>query len=282
LNDKLIEVINLSKSYKDVDALKDVTFDVYKGTCCGLLGTNGAGKSTLIKILIGQISSDIGDVLVNGLSSKGDSKKIHRDIGVVPDNQALYEDLTVWQNIDIFRRLYGLEIENVDRVINLLKINDKKRVKVKKLSKGLKQRVLIARAIIHNPSLLILDEPTIGLDPSSSENIYKVLNQIKNNGVTILMTTHQMNDVERLCDYIVFLNKGRVIDQGSIKDLRDRYGNNEFKVSYCEKDIGKSITFNETSSFKSFVQNMDSDCELISVDKKVITLEEVFIKATEG
>lgn len=221
----MISIQNLHKNYGGFQALKGLSFEIGQGECVGLLGSNGAGKSTTIRIITGQLLANSGKVEVNGINPATDAKKLHASIGYIPDAQSLYEDLTVWHNIDIFRQLQGADQATSDEIIQLVGLKDKLTTKVKKLSKGLRQRVLIARALVHRPKIILLDEPTSGLDPSSAESIYKILDSLKKGGSTILLTTHLMNDVDRLCDRIVFINEGHKVEEGSPAELKIKYNN---------------------------------------------------------
>ena len=193
---ELLSIKNLNKSYGSFQALKGLDFSILEGQCVGLLGSNGAGKSTTIRIITGQLKPTSGEVSVLGINPSTHPKKIHPSIGYIPDTQTLYEDLTVETNISIFSSLFGKENTSVDEILEKVQLVEKKKEKVKKLSKGLRQRVLIARALVHSPPFIILDEPTTGLDPSSAESIYNVLDSLKKQGATILLTTHLMNDVD--------------------------------------------------------------------------------------
>lgn len=220
----MISIRDLNKNYGAFQALKDLSFEIADGQCVGLLGSNGAGKSTTIRIITGQLLATSGRVEVDGLNPATEAKKLHAHIGYIPDAQSIYEDLSVWQNIDIFRQLQDAPIVTTEEIILMVGLKEKLKTKVKHLSKGLRQRVLIARALVHQPKIILLDEPTTGLDPSSAESIYRILESLKKNGSTILLTTHLMNDVDRLCDHIVFINEGQKVEEGSPESLRQKYG----------------------------------------------------------
>ncbi len=280
---KALQVENLHKTFKDFQALNGIEFSIDAGQCLGLLGTNGAGKSTTIKIITGQISATSGQVKIFGYSPDKNLKEVHALIGLVPEGQSLYEEISVFENIDFFRGIHDLPKEKTFEILNRLDLEDKSKTKVKDLSKGLRQRVLIARAIIHAPKLLLLDEPTSGLDPGSSENIYKVLNELKSKGATILLTTHLMNDVERLCDQIVFINKGLVVAQGSPQELKDRYRKNEMHV--ISQNIHSHEKRNHLISMdKDHLQELVTISEtdrIISIKTDEPKLEDIFIHLTE-
>lgn len=219
-----LSIQGLSKKYGDFQALKDLNLTIERGQCLGILGSNGAGKSTTIRMITGQIRPSEGEIRVFGINPSLEPKKVHPFIGYIPDSQSLYENLTVWDNIHIFTKLFGAGEQETMRIIEQMGLVEKKYEKVKNLSKGLGQRVLIARALVHNPKFVILDEPTTGLDPSAAESIYSILEDLKKRGTTILLTTHLMNDVDRLCDQIVFISHGKKIEEGAPEELKAHYG----------------------------------------------------------
>ncbi len=274
---KAIEIKALSKSYGAFQAVNNLSFVLNKGETLGLLGTNGAGKTTTIKILTGQLLANSGSVSVFGLDPSRNPKDVHNVIGYIPDKQSTYDELPVYQNIDFFRRLHGLSRERTPQLIEMFHLQEKAKVKVKKLSRGLRQRVLIARSIVHQPQLLILDEPTIGLDPSSANDILVYLESLKAQGVTILITTHLMNEVDRLCDQIVFLDHGKKIAEGTPFDLKMRYKNDTLKV--VRRDGERVITDMSPISEDIFelLKGLHTRRELLQVQSHSPTLDEVFI-----
>jgi ABC-2 type transport system ATP-binding protein len=273
----VIDVKYISKSYGSFKALNQLSFSVKAGECLGLLGSNGAGKSTTIKTITGQIKPDSGRVEVYGHNSEREPKKVHSVIGYIPDDQTVYEELSVRQNIDVFRQIHELPKDRTVEIINTLNLNEKIDEKVKNLSKGLKQRVLIARALVHNPKVILLDEPTTGLDPSSAESIYEILENLKKSGSTILLTTHLMNDVERLCDRIIFINKGEKIEEGSPFELKSKYKNTSVKVQTVD---GVEHDFNLGSDLASRIAEIKE--EIFSIKTHEPKLEEIFIKLIRG
>jgi len=268
-----IDVKYISKNYGSFRALNKLSFSVKAGECLGLLGSNGAGKSTTIKTITGQIKPDSGRVEVNGYNSEREPKKVHSEIGYIPDDQTIYEELSVKQNIDLFRQIHELPKQRTAEIISMLGLSEKTNIKVKKLSKGLKQRVLIARALVHKPKVILLDEPTTGLDPSSAESIYEILEQLKASGSTILLTTHLMNDVERLCDRIIFINKGEKIEEGTPLQLKSKHRSPKVDIQTLD---GQKYQFNLDSQLHSQIASLKS--EVFSINTFEPKLEEVFIK----
>jgi len=271
-----LEVLNLSKNYGNFKALKGISFKAEEGECIGLLGSNGAGKSTTIKIITGQLKPNSGEARVLGMNPTTDPKKVHPMIGYIPDSQTVYDDITVEQNIDVFRQLNAQKSIRTKEIIEELDLTHKIKTKVKDLSKGLRQRVLIARALIHKPKVILLDEPTTGLDPSSAESIYKILEKLKNQGSTILLTTHLMNDVERLCDKIVFINNGEKIEEGSPLALKQKYKSETIEVKRFVNNNLETTTFDDISSLS---KSLTTDTETIhSIHSQEPKLEDIFIK----
>jgi len=248
----------------------------------GLLGSNGAGKSTTIKIITGQIKPTSGGVSVMGIDPTRDPKKVHPLIGYIPDSQTVYDDITVEQNIDVFRQIHGQPRERTALIIEQLELSDKAKTKVKNLSKGLKQRVLIARALIHDPKVILLDEPTTGLDPSSAESIYRILENLKKDGATILLTTHLMNDVDRLCDRIVFLNKGEKVEEGTPLELKRRYRKPTLEVTTIENERLSTTEISMTKDFVAELAKINQSQTIYSVKTHEPKLEDIFIKLVGG
>ena len=171
----MIEVNSLIKSYGDKRALKGISFQVREGEIFGFLGPNGAGKTTTLRILTGQLKADSGEAKIMDLDVMKGAKELHSHIGVVPEETNLYERLTIGQNLDLFCRLYGCDIKQTDYYLERIGMLKEKNTQVKKLSKGMKQKVLLVRALLHSPKILFLDEPTSGLDPASADTIHRIL-----------------------------------------------------------------------------------------------------------
>lgn len=216
---KVIDI--LSKQYGTIQALKNLSFQVDKGKCRA--GPNGAGKSTTLKILMGLLKPSKGNVKIMGINPTWNPKAVYEFISYVPDYPNLYDEITVEQNIELFQRIYKAPKEKIQEIIHKVSLTEKTKEKAGTLSKGLKQRLLIARALVHNPKIIFLDEPTTGLDPSSTDLICKILEELKNNRVTMILSTHLMYLAERLCDHIVLLNKGEKQEEGSGKELQKKY-----------------------------------------------------------
>ena len=275
-----ISVQNIFKEYGDFQAVNGLSFHVNKGECLGLLGSNGAGKSTTMRIIIGQMHPSSGFVTVQGVDPTTDPKKVHASMGYVPDSQTVYDEITVEQNIDVLRRIYEEPKEKTKEIIDRLGLTEKAKTKVKNLSRGLKQRVLIARAIVHGPQVIIIDEPTTGLDPSAAEVIYEILEDFKKMGKTILLTTHLMNDVERLCDRIVFLHRGEKIEEGTPFDLKRKYRDVKLQIQTIEEGLLKHTELPFDQNFPAALGKIHADKYIYSINTHEPKLEDIFVKLT--
>ncbi len=221
-----IEVNRVTKSYKNVTAVEELSFSVPKAQCFGLLGPNGAGKTTMVKILHGKAARDHpapGQVNVFGYDPHQNELEIKYLAGIVPQEDNLDVELSVLQNLLIYARFYGLSRRNImpqiEYLLAFMELAEKKKARIRELSGGMKRRLLIARALIHSPKLLILDEPTTGLDPQVRHIIWDRLRSLKKEGVTIILTTHYMDEAFQLCDNLIIMNGGRKVLEGKPTEL---------------------------------------------------------------
>lgn len=219
----MIEVKGLIKKFQDVTALDCIDFSVEEGEIIGLLGPNGAGKSTFINILCGLISSDKGDAKIFGKDTNKEIRKIKSDIGVVPQEIAIYGDLTAYENVKFFASLYGIRgkkaHECVMEALKFVELDDKANLKPSTFSGGMKRRLNIACAIAHSPKLIFMDEPTVGIDPQSRNHILQSVKKLNERGTTIVYTSHYMEEVEEICGRIFILDHGKVIADGNKEEL---------------------------------------------------------------
>lgn len=219
----MLEVTALQKSYGEHVALQGVSFSVPKGTCYGLLGPNGAGKTTTIFIITGTLDADGGSVTLDGETIGVSNLKMRKRVGYVPQELALYEDLSAIENLRFFGTLYGLhgvDLEKrIDKGLAIAGLMDRKKGPIRAYSGGMKRRLNIAAALLHDPDFLVLDEPTVGVDPQSRNQIFDTLESLRSEGKTILYTTHYMEEAERLCQRAAIIDHGKVIAEGSLEDL---------------------------------------------------------------
>lgn len=220
----VISVQNIQKQFGQKDALTNVSFEIPKGEIFGFLGPSGSGKTTLIKILTAQLAATTGQAQVLGVPAKQmQQSKQKMRFGILTDNSGLYERLSIEENLDIYRQLYDLPKNSVDRVLEFVNLSSERKKKVSKLSKGMRQRVTLACAVIHEPELLFLDEPTSALDPVNTAHIYKGLRHLNERGTTIFLTTHDMAEAETLCNRVAFLYKGEIQAIGTPNELKKQY-----------------------------------------------------------
>jgi ABC-2 type transport system ATP-binding protein len=220
MNKKIISVSNLVKNYGDFKAVKSISFDVYEGEIFGLLGPNGAGKSTTLEIIETLRSKTSGQIIVDGIDLDKDPSAIKKMIGVQLQTSGFYPGLNLVELIKLFGGLYNRE---VDPMALLKKVNlvDKAKNKSKELSGGQKQRFSIATTLINNPKIIFLDEPTTGLDPQARRNLWDLIREIRDNGTTVIITTHYMDEAEQLCDRIAIMDEGRIIKLDSPDKMID-------------------------------------------------------------
>lgn len=242
--DTVIEVRGLVKKYKELTAVDNLDLDVKKGEILGLLGPNGSGKSTTINCILSLLKKDAGTVKIFGEPMSPDAYEIKRRIGVVFQDVAVYDELSVYENIDYFCGLYisdkAKRKELVERAIDLVSLNDFVKFKPKKLSGGLLRRLNIACGIAHRPEIIILDEPTVAVDPQSRNSILEGIKKLNDEGSTIIYTSHYMDEVDFLCDDIVIIDKGKVIAKGTSEELKDMITMNE-KISFTSKNLNDDV-----------------------------------------
>ncbi|MCG0049717.1 ABC transporter ATP-binding protein (plasmid) [Priestia aryabhattai] len=274
----VIEVKNLTKAFSNKVVLKDVTFEVKKGETFGFLGPSGSGKTTTIKILTSQLIHTKGEInIFEEPLQKQTTKNYLKKVGILTDNSTLYERLSVYQNLLLYCKLYEVSktrIEEVLEDVNLL--NDKKTI-VQKLSKGMKQRVLLARAFLHKPKILFLDEPTSALDPVNTKHIYKGLRKLNEQGTTIFLTTHDMVEAEELCDRVAFLHQGEIKLLDTPKNLRLQFS--QKSISLIVGD-GNSITVENDEQGAKQISDYMKNGQLLSIHSNEPTLGDIFVQLT--
>jgi len=220
----MITVSNLKKTFDAVDALKGISFNIQQGECYGLLGPNGAGKTTTISILSTIIKPDEGEVKIAGYDLKKNPFDCKRNIGVVTQEIALYNELSAYDNLLFWGGMYKVPrqelLERMDETLELMGLTDRKNDKVKTYSGGMKRRINIGTALLHRPKILFMDEPTVGIDPQSRNLIFEVVEKLHKEGTTIVYTTHYMEEAERLCNRIGVIDSGKIIAQGTLNELR--------------------------------------------------------------
>ena len=264
--ENIIEVNNLTKEYKDFKAVDNLTFEVHDGEILGLLGPNGSGKSTTINCILSLLNFSNGDIKIFGEKMRPDAYDIKRKIGVVFQDVAVFEELNVYDNIDYFCGLYIKDKEvrkkYVEDAITLVGLEDFKKFYPKQLSGGLLRRLNIACGIAHKPELIFLDEPTVAVDPQSRNNILDGIKTLRDNGATIVYTTHYMEEVEILCDRVIILDKGKIIASGTCDELKN-LANIEEKISVEVLEIDEKY-IEEIKKLKN-VENVSCNSNILVV-----------------
>lgn len=276
----MIETHELSKNFKDMKAVDSVSMYLGKGESVGLLGPNGAGKSTTISMISTLMKPSSGDVLLNGESILGETRKVRKILGVVPQEIALYEDLSAYENLQFFGRIYGLKGSNLkERIEDRLEVvglTDRRHDLIKTYSGGMKRRINIACALLHDPEILIMDEPTVGIDPQSRTYILDMVKTLnKEKGITILYTSHYMEEVERLCDRVYIMDHGQIIANGTNDELKRILSNEE--AIYIDIETPDPAFAKQLMSIEGIRQVMDTDDGVkLIVTKGTRKLPEVF------
>lgn len=221
----IIEVRNLTKKFNDFTAVNNISFSVKKGEIFSFLGPNGAGKTTTIKMLTTLLEPSDGEVKVNNFNLKNERDDVRRSFGIVFQDPSLDDELTAYENMDFHAVLYGVpknvRKKRIDELLELVDLSDRKKDFVKSYSGGMKRRLEIARALIHTPKILFLDEPTVGLDPQTRNHIWSYVDNLsKKEGVTVFLTTHYMEEAEKIADSVVIIDHGKIIGSGSPDDLK--------------------------------------------------------------
>ena len=278
----MISVTGISKSFGDKKVLDDISFSVEDGEIFGLLGPSGAGKTTLIRVLTGQLRFEEGDAIVMGKRVTQLTGSDKKQFGVMMDDFGLYERLSCYQNLRVFADIYGASDAEIRKVLSEVKLQDAEKKEVSKLSKGMKERLRLARALLSRPKVLFLDEPTSGLDPQTSSEIYEIIKKRKDAGTIIFLTTHNMTEAEKLCDHLVLLNEGHIVESGSPKELCLRYDH--------QKRIEVEKTDGEVISMEVGPESLDTTAEKIAgllrsgglrtIHSKEPNLETVFMDLT--
>lgn len=275
MSQQVIKADNLSKSFGSFKAISSLTFEVNKGEILGFLGPSGSGKTTTINILTGQLTPDKGQSSILGKSSTKLNEEDLTNIGLITENSGYYEKLSLYDNLLFFAKLYDVPQGDLDDLMKRVGLYDRRKTLAEKLSTGMKQRMLLVRAIINKPQVLFLDEPTSGLDPSTSQSIHELIKELQAEGTTIFLTTHDMHEATILCDKIVLLNKGQIVEAGTPSDLIQKYNTaRRVKITYQSGE-------ENYLSFSELGQVSQTD-DILTIHSCEPTLEDVFIQLTGG
>ena len=273
----ILEISNISKSFGNVQALNNISLNIKESEFYGLLGPNGAGKTTTINIISTVLNPDTGSVAINNFDLKKEPVKCKKSIGVVPQEIALYKEFSAYENLLFWGGLYELKTKDlkpkIDETLNLLGLRDRENDKIKTYSGGMKRRINIAAALLHSPQILLMDEPTVGIDPQSRNLIFDVLATLHEKGITIIYTTHYMEEAERLCDRIGIIDHGEIIAEGTLDELRHSHDIDEaimFTFSNLSenemtliREKFNNIIGNRENSVTFATKNSNKDLQLI-------------------
>src|SRR6056297_1005068 len=303
----MLEIMNLKKHFNKTKAVDNISFKVEKGEILGLLGPNGAGKSTTISIISTLLKADEGKILYKGVDIEKNPKQIQSELGFVPQEIALYPSLSGYDNLKFWGRIYGLKgdklKEKIKEVSQIIGIDKRLKDRVEEYSGGMKRRLNIGSALLHNPEIIILDEPTVGIDPQSRNHILDSVKEINKKGSTIIYTSHYMEEVEYLCDKICIMDEGRIISQGTkdellqsisaeeeiileVDNLNEEMMNSINEIFYVDKIayVKKEITVEKKGNKADYSEILEAVSKnqghLMSMDIKKPDLEFVFLSLT--
>ncbi|APH14507.1 ABC transporter family protein [Clostridium sporogenes] len=276
--EKIISMKNVTKNFKENRALKNLNLSIEEGEIFGFLGPSGAGKTTTIKLLTAQLIATSGEIKVLGKNIYPNRKEIVKNIGILSDTSGMYDRLSVLDNLMLFANINNIPKKNVLEILDSIGMKDTVKKEVKKLSKGMKQRLMVARAVLHRPKLLFLDEPTSSLDPDTTLEVHKLLRRLNEEGTTIFLTTHNMFEADKLCDRVAFLNDGEIVDMGNPQELKLKYTNDDIKVIL--KDESKEIMVKNSSEGALKIKSWMEEGQLIAIHSMEPSLEKIFLALT--
>ena len=300
----MLQVRNLRKRFGSVEAVKGVSFEVSQGICYGLLGPNGAGKTTTISVIVGTMEPDSGSVTVLGKAVGLDRYDAKRLVGYVPQELAVYDELTATDNLRFFGALYGLPGSEIDartaHALAVTSLTDRAKEPVRNFSGGMKRRLNIGMALLHKPKLLVLDEPTVGVDPQSRNAIFDTLRALQDDGMTLLYTTHYMEEVEKMCQRVAVMDHGEIVAEDTISGLQKIVpAQNTVRVELESEPtkpfsmpaivpnftiVGKMLTLEIDDLTQglplALAELREQGARVVSVESKQTSLEEVFLHLT--
>jgi ABC-2 type transport system ATP-binding protein len=305
----MIETKNLTKNYGNLTAVDDLDLTIKDGDIFGFIGPNGAGKTTTMRILVTLLEPTHGRAFINGLNVTKDGKKVRRLVGYMPDFMGVYDDLKVFEYLEFFAAAFGIERKKrksiVEGVLELTDLESKKSATVDSLSRGMQQRLGLARVLIHDPKVLILDEPASGLDPRARIEIRELLRELKRMGKTIMISSHILSELEEICDHVGIIEHGKLVFSGTIEEIRPRLGiESKVRVKVADHQnkaiellsalpqvrqvqaIGNEIavTFHEGQHANGIVARtlVNADLDIISLQPERLKLDDAFLQLTKG
>lgn len=297
MGELILKCDKLNKSFGKKKILKDVSFELYEGDILGFIGPNGAGKTTTIKMILGLQSIDSGSVLINGYDIKKDFEKAILSVGTIVENPDLYMYLTGYENLKLVANMYkNIDKNRIDEVIKIVKLEQRINDKVSKYSLGMRQRLGIAQAILHKPNLLILDEPTNGLDPEGIKELREIIKNLAlKENVGVLISSHNLSELESFCNKVVIIKNGKIIDKNNLSDVKKiehSYIIEVDNINNIKNIIGLDIEFISSNTFKINIDKenipliikklVDNNINIYMVKEETISLEDAFLKKTGG
>ena len=281
MTDAAIRVEDVSFSYGDVEAVRGISFEVAPGEVLGFLGPNGAGKSTTIKMLTGQATPKSGRAQVLGVDVTADDPEMQAQIGVCFEEKNLYDTMSARENLRFFASLFGIKSVDADGLLRRVGLADRAGDRVSKYSKGMRQRLMMARTLVNTPRVLFLDEPTDGLDPVSSQAIRALIKEEADRGAAVLLTTHDMHEADELSDRVAFLNEGKLYALDTPENLKLRYGKRSVKVRLRDRDgvTEQTVSLEDAGAGETLKAAVGSP-DLMTIHTEEATLEHIFIEMT--
>ena len=277
-----ISVRELTYSYGDLIAVNGISFDIAEGEILGFLGPNGAGKTTTVKMLTGQLKPKGGHATILGKDISKNVDEVQGDIGVCFEVTNLYEQMSAIENLKLFARIFNVRSFDTEKLLERVGLGGRGKERVDGYSKGMKQRLMVARSILHKPKVLFLDEPTSGLDPTSSEAIRDIILEERERGATILLTTHDMHEADKLSDRVAFMNQGKIVALDTPHNLKQQYGKRALRAQVSAAD-GRLETRElplDTPETAGAVQQLFSTEKVVTVHSEEASLEDIFINIT--
>ena len=273
----MLLIENLVKEYGNFRAVDGLTMKINDGEFFGLLGPNGAGKTTTIRMISSITPKTKGKIIIDNINIDRNMSELKKKIGVVPQHNNLEPEMTTWENLELHGRLYGVSKskrgDRIEELLHFIDLLDRKNNVVKTFSGGMKRKLMIARALLHEPDIILLDEPTVGLDPMSRRKMWDLLKQLKSKGITVLLTTHYIEEAEALCDRVGLMNSGKLIKADSPENFINNLG--RFAVDYFEVGVTRSLFFKTREEAIEMTGKLTG-----TVNFRPSSLEDVFINIT--
>lgn len=272
----------LTYSYGDLLAVDHVSFTVREGEIVGFLGPNGAGKTTTVKMLTGQLKPKSGRALLLGTDVSKEAVKVHQEIGVCFETTNLYEQMSAEENLELFARLFNMRQFDARALLKRVGLAGREKHRVEGYSKGMKQRLMVARSMVNNPKILFLDEPTAGLDPTSAESIREIILEERQRGATVFLTTHDMWEADKLSDRVAFMSQGKIVAFDTPHNLKQQYGRRALKASIMRE--GQQLEDREipldSPQTPDVLKQLFASERVVTIHSEEATLEDIFIKIT--